>query len=99
MTTETILGKPLPNMPWQDRRQGSSEIMWRFAKNAVVDKKPLKDADRIFNSAVIPYQGEFIGVFRADHKNGYPNLHLGRSNDAINWQIEEEIIRFQTAIM
>jgi len=88
MKNKTILGKPLPNMPWQDRSKGSSEIMWRYDKNPVIGRSPIKDAGRIFNSAIIPYQGEFIGVFRADHINGYPNLHLGRSKDAIHWQIE-----------
>lgn len=94
MKSKTIIGKPLPNMPWQERPKGSSEIVWRYDKNPVIGRKPLKDADRIFNSATIPYQGEFIGVFRADHKNGYPNLHLGRSKDGIHWQIEEDIIHF-----
>ncbi len=94
MKINTIVGKPLPNMPWQDRPKESSEIIWRYDKNPVIGRKPLRVADRIFNSAIIPYQGEFIGVFRADHKNGYPNLHLGRSKDGIHWQIEEDIIHF-----
>ncbi|MDZ7264004.1 MAG: glycoside hydrolase family 130 protein [candidate division KSB1 bacterium] len=94
MKNNTIIGNALPNMPWQDRPKGSSEIIWRYDKNPVIGRRPLKVADRIFNSAIIPYQGEFIGVFRADHKNGYPNLHLGYSKDAIHWQIEEDIIHF-----
>jgi beta-1,4-mannooligosaccharide/beta-1,4-mannosyl-N-acetylglucosamine phosphorylase len=94
MNKKTIIGKPLHNTPWQDRPKGCSEIMWRYDKNPVIGRNALKGAGRIFNSAIIPYQGEFIGVFRADHKNGYPNLHLGRSRDAIDWKIEEEIIRF-----
>jgi len=93
---KTIIGKALPNMPWQDRPASESGVVWRYDQNPVVDLDALKDRLRIFNSAIIPYQGEFIGVFRADHKNGYPKLHLGRSKDGIYWKIEEKIIKFRT---
>lgn len=82
-------------MPWQEKPKDCADVVWRYDKNPVIGRRPLKDGGRIFNSAVVPYKGEFIGVFRADHKNGYPNLHIGKSKDAIHWQIEEEIIRFQ----
>ncbi|UCE04618.1 MAG: glycosylase, partial [bacterium] len=70
MIIKTIIGKHLPYMPWQDKPEDSSEIIWRYDKNPVIGRKPLKSAGRIFNSAIIPYHDEFIGVFRADHKNG-----------------------------
>ena len=90
----TIIGKPLSNIPWQDKPKGYENVMWRYDKNPVIGKNVIQSGGRIFNSAIIPYQGEFIGVFRADHKNGYPQLHLGRSKDAIEWEIEEEHIKF-----
>jgi len=80
----TITGKPLPNIPWQDKPKGSTNVMWRYDKNPVIGRNVIKSGGRIFNSAIIPYLGEFIGVFRADHRNGYPQLHVGRSKDAIN---------------
>jgi beta-1,4-mannooligosaccharide/beta-1,4-mannosyl-N-acetylglucosamine phosphorylase len=91
----TIIGKALPNMPWQDKPKDYSGVVWRYEKNPVIGRNILKSSGRIFNSAIIPYQDGFIGVFRADHKDGYPQLHLGRSKDGFNWQIEEEIIKFQ----
>jgi beta-1,4-mannooligosaccharide/beta-1,4-mannosyl-N-acetylglucosamine phosphorylase len=91
---KTIIGKPLPNMPWQEKPEGCDDIIWRYDQNPVVGKKVVKGATRVFNSAVVPCQGGFIGVFRADHKNGYPNLHLGKSEDGIKWEIEEKIIKF-----
>ena len=94
MTKRTIISKPLPNMPWQDKPKDCYDVMWRYDKNPVIGRKPLKSSGRIFNSAIIPYQNEFIGVFRADHKNGYPNLHLGKSKDGFDWKIEEETIKF-----
>ncbi len=90
----TILGDPLPNIPWQDRPEGCTDVVWRYDKNPVIGTDVLNGL-RVFNSAVIPYKNQFIGVFRADHRNGYPNLHLGRSKNAINWKIEKETIKFQ----
>jgi beta-1,4-mannooligosaccharide/beta-1,4-mannosyl-N-acetylglucosamine phosphorylase len=90
----TIIGKTVPNIPWQDKPEGCSDVVWRYDKNPVIGRNPIKGAGRIFNSAVVPYKGEFIGVFRAEHRNGYPKLHVGRSKDAIHWKIDEQPIRF-----
>jgi beta-1,4-mannooligosaccharide/beta-1,4-mannosyl-N-acetylglucosamine phosphorylase len=49
----------------------------------------------VYNSAVIPYGSGFVGVFRADHTDGKARIHLGRSNDAIHWEIEDEPIRWK----
>jgi beta-1,4-mannooligosaccharide/beta-1,4-mannosyl-N-acetylglucosamine phosphorylase len=69
--------------------------MWRYTGNPVIGRHAVKDGARVFNSAIIPYHGKFVGVFRADHRNGYPNLHLGRSKDGIHWKIDDAVIRFQ----
>ncbi len=92
--TSTIIGPALPNIPWQERPTSSGDIVWRYDGNPVIDRNPIPDGTRVFNSALLPYGDGFIGVFRADHKDGYPQLHLGRSKDAIHWDIENEIIRF-----
>lgn len=90
----TIIGVPLPNIPWQDKPKEYSDVIWRYDKNPVIGREALKESIRIFNSAIIPYQNEFIGVFRADHRDGYPNLHLGWSNNGFDWKIEENHIKF-----
>ena len=91
----TITGDPLKNIPWQEKPKGYSGVVWRYNNNPVIGREALKDSLRIFNSAIVPYKGEFIGIFRADHKNGYPQLHLGKSKDAIRWEIEEDYIKFE----
>jgi beta-1,4-mannooligosaccharide/beta-1,4-mannosyl-N-acetylglucosamine phosphorylase len=91
---KTIIGKPLAHMPWQKRPRGSADVLWRYDRNPVIGRKALKDAGRVFNSAIIPFGKGFIGVFRADHTNGYPNLHLGRSKDGFAWTLEEKTIVF-----
>jgi beta-1,4-mannooligosaccharide/beta-1,4-mannosyl-N-acetylglucosamine phosphorylase len=91
---KTIIGESLPNIPWEDKPKGCNDIVWRYDKNPVIGRNVIKSAGRIFNSALVPYQGAFIGVFRAEHRNGYPKLHIGRSKDAINWDIEDKDIKF-----
>ncbi|MBN2718049.1 MAG: glycoside hydrolase family 130 protein [Deltaproteobacteria bacterium] len=89
-----IKGNPLPNMPWQEKPAGCADPVWRYDGNPVIGRNPLRCSDRVFNSALLPYGDGYIGVFRADHKDGFPKLHLGRSKDGINWDLDEDIIHF-----
>ena len=93
MTTK-IIGAALPDMPWQPRPQGCQAAVWRHDANPIIDWNPIPCAARIFNSAVVAYEGAFIGVFRADYKNGRPHLHVGRSQDALHWDIDHQAIRW-----
>lgn len=89
-----IIGEPLKYMPWQDKPEGAVGPVWRHSNNPVINRNPAKGIARIFNSAVVPYEGKFVGVFRAETINGRPHLHLGWSEDALDWKIEEERIAF-----
>ncbi|HPC36270.1 MAG TPA: glycoside hydrolase family 130 protein [Candidatus Marinimicrobia bacterium] len=89
-----IVGEPISNLPWEDRPQGCSDIVWRFSKNPLIGWNPIPKAARIFNSAVIPYRGEFVGVFRADQKNGRATLFSGRSHDGLKWEIGPDPINW-----
>ena len=33
-----IVGAPLPDMPWEDRPEGSKEVLWRYSKNPVIPR-------------------------------------------------------------
>ena len=92
--SQTILGADLPNIPWQDRPAGSSRVMWRYAANPVIPRDLIPCANSIFNSAVVPFQGAFAGVFRADDRRRTMRVHAGRSGDGIDWEIDNEPIRF-----
>lgn len=87
-----IIGNALPNMPWQDKPADCNGVIWRDTRNPIIGWNPIKAASRIFNSAVIPYEDGYVGIFRADHKMGMPCIHLGRSKDGLSWDIEEEPI-------
>ncbi len=89
--------RPLPGIPWQERPAGCNDPLWRFDGNPVLERNPLACASRIYNSAVVPFEGAFVGVFRADHRDFMPHLHLGRSRDGLHWQIDPEAIAFRDA--
>lgn len=92
----TVLGAPLPNIPWEDRPKGSNEVMWRYSGNPVIPRDLLPDSNSIFNSAVVPFGKGFAGVFRCDDKKRTMGIRAGFSDDGINWRIEPELIRFAT---
>ncbi|MBM7559167.1 glycoside hydrolase family 130 protein [Marinitoga litoralis] len=80
-------------IPWEDRKD-NNEIIWRYSKNPITKRNQFKNGARIFNSAVLPYNNGFVGVFRVDHNNTVPNLHIGRSDDGINWEFDENVIEW-----
>jgi len=83
-------------MPWEDKPAGCDSVVWRYSKNPVIPDNQIKCSNSIFNSAVVPYEDGFAGVFRCDSKSRQLRLHSGFSKDAINWTIEEEPINFIT---
>ena len=48
MSKIIIEGKPLPNMPWEDRPQGCKAPLWRYSANPVIPR------DLLENTAPIP---------------------------------------------
>ena len=89
-----IIGSDLPNIPWQDKPQTCTAPVWRYTENPIISRNPLPNVARIFNSAVMPYEDGFIGVFRGEQRNGIPHIYLGRSKDALYWEFDEEKIPF-----
>ncbi len=96
MSEVRIIESHVSNMPWQERPEGAKKWMpvWRYEKNPIIERNPLEGVARIFNSAVIPYEDEFMGVFRGEQTNGVPFIYLGHSLDGISWEFEREKIQF-----
>lgn len=90
--SNTIIGNSLPNIPWEDKPEENGRVLWRYSNNPLIGWNPTPSTARIYNSAVMPYDGAFVGVFRADHKNGRANIHFGRSKDGIHFDIDDNII-------
>ena len=82
------------NIPWEERPAGCKDPMWRYSKNPVIPRNLLPDSNSIFNSAVVPFEGGFAGVFRVDDKNRRMTLHAGFSKDGFNWNLEPDPIKF-----
>ncbi|MBE5786912.1 MAG: glycosidase [Clostridiales bacterium] len=85
-----IIGKALPNIPWEDRPQGDTNPVWRYSGNPIIGRSGNKISNSVFNSAVVPFNGAFAGVFRCDNKALSMNLYAGRSEDGFRWQIDDE---------
>ena len=93
--TQTAVGDPLPNIPWEDRPAGCHDVVWRSARNPIVPRDAIPTSNSIFNSAVVPYGDGFAGVFRIDDKRRRMQLHTARSADGYSWDIEPERIAFE----
>jgi beta-1,4-mannooligosaccharide/beta-1,4-mannosyl-N-acetylglucosamine phosphorylase len=66
-------------------------------RNPIIARDRVPHANSIFNSAVVPFGDGFAGVFRVDDEARVMNLHAGHSSDGIDWQIDQEPIRFEAA--
>ena len=88
MSNVKIIGPNVPNMPWQERPADNQTglPLWRYNENPIIGRNPAPGVARIFNSAVMPYEDGFIGV---------PYIYLGKSEDAIHWNFEENKIPFK----
>ena len=84
----------LPNIPWQEKPADATGPVWRYSENPIIDRNPVEGVARIFNSAVVPYEGKFIGVFRGEQVDGIPYIYLGRSEDGIHWNFDKDKIPF-----
>jgi Predicted glycosylase len=94
MSEIKIIGNTLPNIPWQEKPADCQQVVWRHEHNPIIDRNPTTKAARIYNSAVVPHGDGFIGLFRADHRDGISHIHLGRSKDGLCWKIENEEVRW-----
>ena len=95
MTQIKLIGPELPNIPWEDRPKKHMDILWRSEKNPIITRDAVPNTNSIFNSAVVPFKGEFAGVFRCDNTARDMQIHAGRSKDGFHWEIQPQRIQFQ----
>lgn len=88
-------GPALANLPWEDRPAGGSEVVWRYSQNPIIPRNALPNSNSIFNSAVVPFNGQFAGVFRCDDKRRHMDLHAGFSADGVHWTLAPDPIAWQ----
>ncbi|MBS1724279.1 MAG: glycoside hydrolase family 130 protein [Armatimonadetes bacterium] len=90
-----IVGPAVPNMPWQERPSGGRDVVWRHSANPVIRRDATPTSNSVFNSAVVPFEGGFAGVFRCDDQRREMRLHSGKSDDGLTWRIEPEPIHWK----
>jgi beta-1,4-mannooligosaccharide/beta-1,4-mannosyl-N-acetylglucosamine phosphorylase len=74
----------MPNIPWEERPSGCAEVVWRYHDNPIIPRDQIPSTNSIYNSAVVPYQDVFAGVFRCDNKKREMNLNRGFSLNGIS---------------
>ncbi len=84
-----------PDIPWEERPPGSSEILWRSSRNPIIPHDHLPRSNSIFNSAVVRFGDGFAGVFRVDDHSRVMNIHAGRSRDGVEWDLDPAPIAFE----
>ena len=89
-----IIGKPLKNIPWQNKPEGTDAPVWRYNENPIIERDALPKANSIFNSAVVPYLNGFAGIFRVDLTTREQKLVTGFSDDGIHWELNNNYISF-----
>ena len=89
----------LPSMPWEAaprRHEQHPVALLGELRSSTATPRPTSNS--IFNSAVVPFDGQFAGVFRVDDTRREMNIHAGRSDDGIHWRIEPKPIEFRATI-
>jgi len=90
-----IIGEALPNIPWEDKPAGLNAPVWRYSGNPIIGRHAIPNSNSVFNSAVVPFQGGFAGVFRCDSRSVSMDIFAGFSEDGLHWTINHEPIQFE----
>ena len=69
--------------------------VWRYTENPIIGRSGNKVSNSVFNSAVVPFEDGFAGVFRCDSRSISMDIFVGRSKDGIHWDIEDTPIQFE----
>ncbi len=91
---EIVSSPSIPGIPWEERPDGCSDVIWRYSANPIIHQDHIPSSNSIFNSAVVPHGTGFAGVFRCDSKTRQMQIHSGRSDDGLNWEIDNDRIQF-----
>jgi beta-1,4-mannooligosaccharide/beta-1,4-mannosyl-N-acetylglucosamine phosphorylase len=84
-------------IPWEVRPAGTTDVVWRSSLNPILTRDAVPGANSIFNSAVVPFEDGYAGVFRVDDTTRAMNLHAGRSADGVAWALDPDPIAFTPA--
>lgn len=84
-------------MPWQAKREDETGPVWRYTENPIIGRHGNSISNSVFNSAVVPFENGYAGVFRCDSVSISMDIFTGFSEDGIHWKISNEPIVFAGA--
>lgn len=70
-------------------------VFKRYEGNPIITAKAVPRANSIHNSAVVKFNGKYAGIFRVDEIDFNFTMHVGFSDDGINWKIDPDVIKME----
>ncbi|MEW5759113.1 MAG: glycoside hydrolase family 130 protein [Candidatus Omnitrophota bacterium] len=71
-------------------------VFKRYKGNPIITANSVSRANSIHNSAIVPFKKGYAGIFRVDEIDMNFTLHVGFSDDGINWKINPDVIKMKT---
>lgn len=90
-----LIGETALTIPWVEKPENCKSPVWRYPGNPIIKRDAIPSSNSIFNSAVVPFNGGFAGVFRCDSKAVSMDIYAGFSADGIHWDINHTPITFE----
>ncbi|MBU1084242.1 MAG: glycoside hydrolase family 130 protein [Candidatus Omnitrophota bacterium] len=70
-------------------------VFKRYKGNPIVTSKDVPRANSIHNSAIVPVEDGYAGIFRVDEIDLNFTMHVGKSKDGIDWKIDPAPIKME----
>ncbi len=67
-------------------------VFKRYKGNPIVTPAAVPRANSIHNSAIVPFEDGYAGVFRVDEIDLNFTMHVGFSKDGISWEIDPQAV-------
>jgi beta-1,4-mannooligosaccharide/beta-1,4-mannosyl-N-acetylglucosamine phosphorylase len=71
-------------------------VFKRYKGNPIITAKAVPRANSIHNSAIVPFDSGYAGIFRVDEIDFNFTMHIGFSKDGIKWDIDPHILKMES---
>lgn len=72
-------------------------VFKRYRANPIITAKNVPRANSIHNSAIVPFENGYAGIFRVDEIDFNFTMHVGFSRDGIRWDIDPDILKLENS--
>ncbi len=70
-------------------------VFKRYKANPIITAQAVPRANSIHNSAIVPFESGYAGIFRVDEIDFNFTMHVGFSKDGIKWDIDPEVLKME----